>query len=119
MVDTRFQTGREKTGGRTKKLKTQVKDWIKDNPGAVGELLQKLYERGMDGDKDCAIYVIDRIQGRPRQSLDARVSKEIILTADDYELIAQLLASDTKLITEGKNGQDSEGQDEALQGQEA
>ena len=45
-----FEKGREKTGGRTKGVKTQVKDFIKEYPQAVEALMVMLYERGIEGD---------------------------------------------------------------------
>ncbi|MBE3144418.1 MAG: hypothetical protein IMZ61_10920 [Planctomycetes bacterium] len=38
-------------------------------------------------DKDSLIYLIDRVLGRPRQEIDARIkATHLVLSADDYEL---------------------------------
>ena len=78
-----FEKGRKKTGGRQKKLKTQVKDWIKEHPYAVAALMEVLYEKGIKGDRECAMYVIDRIKGKPTSKigLDEDTGKQIALAA--------------------------------------
>ncbi|KKN09085.1 hypothetical protein LCGC14_1049960 [marine sediment metagenome] len=66
-----FQPG-NKIGakGRPKKIKSQVKDWIQEHPYAVAELMQALYEAGIEGDTESAKYVIDRIKGKPTAHTD-------------------------------------------------
>ena len=125
--------------GRKPSSKTLLKRWESNNPLAVAELMQVLYEAGITqrvitcpqckerieinsiGDTESAKYVIDRLKGRPHQSIDQRTSLNISLTADDYardRLIAQEIG--IKLLIEGGvNGQDSQGEDAALPGEEA
>ena len=71
-------------------LKTQFKDWLEDNPRAYDELMTMLYKKGIDGDKDAAQYVIDRLKGRPHQSQDIRVKAVPDFTAEDYEDLDRL-----------------------------
>lgn len=60
--------------GRPKKVKTQVKDWIKAHPFAVSALMQSLYDEGIKGDREAAIYIIDRIKGKPTQQTALDIS---------------------------------------------
>jgi len=64
--DTKFQPGWKGGPGRPPKLKTQVKNFIKEHPYAVETLMTVLYEAGIKGDRESAIYVIDRIKGKPK-----------------------------------------------------
>ena len=41
-------------------------------------------------DKEAAIYLLDRVLGRPRQEIDQRVKAAIMVTADEYELAIRL-----------------------------
>ena len=61
--------GKREGAGRPPKLKTQVKDFIKEYPQAVEELMVTLYELGIKGDIEAAKYVIDRIKGKPKATL--------------------------------------------------
>ena len=56
---------------------------------SLPELADKLMERAKAGDKDCLMYVFDRILGKPRQEIDQRV-RGIIMTVSADE-IAQLV----------------------------
>ena len=85
-----FQKGNKLGKGQPKKLKTQIKDFIKAYPNAVATLMQILYEKGIEGDKDAATYVIDRIEGKPKISVDSRVKHELEFTAEDIWGIRQL-----------------------------
>ena len=83
MSDTRFKLGNPGGPGAPKKLKTQVKDRIKEHPYAVAALMQVLYDKGIDGDRECAMYVIDRIKGKPTSKigLDEDTGKQVALAA--------------------------------------
>ena len=91
--------------GPRKKLTTQYDEWIKDNPIKVATLLDILYQKGLNGDKDAAIYVIDRVLGRPRQAIDASIKGEILITPDMRVLAAremlEIREEETKLLKEG------------------
>lgn len=45
-------------------------------------IFQQLIDKAMAGDKEAAIYLIDRRMGRPHQSIDQRIKGEINITAD-------------------------------------
>jgi hypothetical protein len=42
------------------------------------------------GDREAQIYLLDRVMGRPRQEIDARVSAEVSLAPGDYARLALL-----------------------------
>ena len=50
----------------------------------LDELLEVLVEKGAAGDKECAIYCVDRVLGRPRQELDQRLKAEPVPNASQY-----------------------------------
>ncbi len=56
---------------------------------SLPELADKLMERAKEGDKDCLMYVFDRILGKPKQEIDQRV-RGIIMSVSADE-IAQLV----------------------------
>jgi len=65
-----FQKGHKFGKGRPKSKKHQVDDWVKAHPYAVAELMQALYDKGIQGDRESAMYVIDRIKGKPKQQTE-------------------------------------------------
>ena len=108
-----FEKGNKLGKGRPKKIKAQVKDWIEAHPYAVAELMQVLYEQGIDGDAEAAKYIIDRVKGRPKQAIDQTVRGQILITPDMRALAARELieikAEETKLLSIDK-------EDDAVQG---
>jgi hypothetical protein len=43
------------------------------------EIFQILIDKALAGDKECAIYLVDRVLGRPRLSIDANTKVEVAL----------------------------------------
>ena len=77
-------TGVKGRSGPRKKRETQYDDWIRANPGKIVSLLEVLCDKGLDGDREAAIYVIDRVLGRPRQEIDQRVKVlQLSVSGDD------------------------------------
>jgi len=70
----------------------------KDLPEIIAVLIQK----AKDGDKDCAIYVCDRLLGRPKQEIDARMKAQVVtITPDEYELATRIaLAEQQRLLAQ-------------------
>lgn len=69
--------------GRPPGKATQYKRWLEQNEHKIAELLNKLYEMGTNGDREAAIYVINRFAGTPKQTVDSR-SINVSFTPDDY-----------------------------------
>ena len=70
--------------GRKPTRITEYKQWFDENPGKIVDLLEMLYQRAMtDQDREAAIYIIDRVAGKPKQSIDQRTIN-IDFTPDDY-----------------------------------
>ncbi len=62
---------------------------------------QCLVDNIKNGKLEAAIYLIDRVEGRPRQEIDNRIKAQIIISPDDYELaIRQVKAAEAKLLTD-------------------
>ena len=106
-----FEKGNKLGKGRPKKIKAQVKDWIEAHPYAVAELMQVLYEQGIEGDREAATYIIDRVKGRPKQAIDQTVKGQILITPDMRALAAkemlELEAEETKLLNTTMGKEDS------------
>jgi hypothetical protein len=96
-------TGKKGRSGRKRLPEKDVKEAIEALSADVPQLFEKLKTvalgmpivcpecgkeiPGAKPDKDSLIYLIDRVLGRPRQEIDARVKGTMLmLTADDYEM---------------------------------
>ena len=98
-----FEKGRQKTGGRGKSTKTQVKDFIKEHPYAVETLMQTLYEKGIKGDREAAMYIIDRIKGKPKATLGIAEEDKELLTAATVLEFYKLMDTHRKALQEGQD----------------
>ncbi len=113
-----FEKGGKPGPGRPKKKSTQVKDWIQAHPYAVSELMQALYEAGVEGDTESAKYVIDRIKGKPTAHTDITTDGEELgvgLVTKIYQLMAareRELGTGRKLLYGGENEREAEGTSE-------
>ncbi len=105
-----FQPGNKLGKGRPKKLKTQVKDFIKEHPYAVETLMKILYEKGIAGDRECAMYIIDRIKGKPKATLGIAEEDKDLLTAATVLAFRRMMDAQNLL---------KEGSQDAIQGQGA
>lgn len=102
-----FQKGHKFGKGRPKKIQTQVKDWAKEHPYAVAELMQALYDKGIQGDAESAKYVIDRIKGKPKQQTDIDIKGQVLITPDMRVLAAkemlEIKVEESKLLIGGSD----------------
>ena len=64
------------------------------------EIIAKLVEKAKNGDKDCAIYILDRVLGRPHQSIDARIKGDIEVNADKLRLAIEKAAEYQRITLE-------------------
>ena len=71
-------------GGPKPGIKKQLDEELKANPERVLALMLKLYEKGLAGDVNSAIYYIDRVMGKPTSinKIDASIS-QFLFTPDD------------------------------------
>ena len=106
--------------GRKPGRKTLIKRWDKDNPLAVAQLMEVLYQAGLEevgircphcnnkvvvsklADKDCAMYVVDRLRGRPRQEIDQRVKVlQLSVSGDDLARLQLQYEEAERLLLDG------------------
>jgi hypothetical protein len=93
---------RKPGGGRKKKPSTIIEEAlnrvrVEELPG----LLEVLIAKAKGGDRDSAIYLLDRVLGRPAQSIDNRVKVQLAYSADDYQAaIRDVTDAEVKLLTE-------------------
>jgi len=86
-----FQPGNKLGKGRPKKKSTIIKEFAKAHPMAVDALMEMLYNLAMKkSDKEAAQYIIDRLKGRPHQSIEQTIKGQITITPGDLKL--QVLA---------------------------
>lgn len=84
--------------GPRKQQSTLVNEALARIDQRLPDIFESLIKKAVEGDKDAAIYLIDRRLGRPHQSIDQRVKGVILFTADDYELMSRPQAEEQKLI---------------------
>ncbi len=102
MPDTRFKKGNKFGKGRPPKLKTQVKDFFKEHPYAVETLMLTLYEKGIEGDRESAMYIIDRIKGKPKVTVGMdEEDKKLVSIATILEF-RRLMDQERSQIEEGE-----------------
>lgn len=113
-----------KGSGPRKKDVTLLKEALKTAEGRIGEILGAMVNKALGHyecpncghviekcpvcghpvhivqDKDCAIYVVDRVMGRPRQEMDMRVKGKVTFTAEELRVIESSGSEDQKLIDE-------------------
>ena len=84
--------------GRKKKESTTIKELYDKN---AYEIAEKMIEMALKGDKDCLKHCDDRIHGRARQEIDAKIHAIASMTPEDYELATrQALIEEQKLLSE-------------------
>lgn len=76
-------------------------------------IFQVLIDKALAGNAECAIYLVDRKMGRPRQEIDARIRSVISFTPDDYELMGRvrthkIAVEPIPLLTEPNNNINNE-----------
>ncbi len=86
--------------GRRKNFKHQIYDAINNVDANIGEIFQTLIDKAKGGDKECAMYLVDRVMGRPRQEIDQRVKAMVIVSPDDYEMAVRVAIADEKKLLE-------------------
>ncbi len=96
-----FQKNNKLGRGQPKKLRTQVKDFIKEYPQAVEELMKVLYDQGIAGDIEACKYVIDRIKGKPKVTVGIDEEDKELLTAATVLAFRKLM--DEKQLEEGES----------------
>ena len=89
--------------GRKAKRITEYNRYVKrelERGGKLVDLIDKLVEMGLKGDREACIYVIDRIFGRPRQEIDQRVKQlNLNVTGDELaQLRRQVLLDQQKQL---------------------
>jgi hypothetical protein len=75
-------SGKKGRSGRQKRAVELARSRGKDDALShvrrrLPEILQVLADKAAAGDKECAIYLVDRVLGRPRIELDQRMKAEI------------------------------------------
>lgn len=86
--------------GRPKGYHTRLTNAIAIMEKELPALATTLMDKAKAGDKDCLIYVFDRILGKPRQEIDQRVRGIIMsVSADEIaQLVLQTQAEQRRLL---------------------
>lgn len=77
-------SGKPGRSGRRKKPSTLINEALALNDQNFPAIFQIIIDKALKGDKECAIYLVDRRLGRPHQSIDNRISAKIPVTAEAY-----------------------------------
>ena len=71
--------GKKGRSGRKKAISTLMAEAIDRVDQRLPEIFQILIDKALAGDKECAIYLVDRVLGRPRLSVDTNTKLEFKL----------------------------------------
>lgn len=91
-------SGTKGHSGRRPKAVTSLREEAEKYPGRALQLLESIYERGLAGDKDCAIYYCDRMLGKPKQQIDMDARMTLEPSPDQYAIAARLIAQSQCLL---------------------
>jgi hypothetical protein len=114
-------SGKKGRSGRKRLPEKDVKEAIEALSADVPQLFEKLKAvalglpitcpecgkevPGARPDKDALVYLIDRVLGRPRQEIDARVKSTVLmLTADDYEIATRTAVIEQQAVLDSVSG---------------
>ena len=108
-----FQQG-NKLGGRPPKIKTQIKRFIEQYPGAVEELMIRLYQMGLKGDREACIYMVDRFEGKPRAATDINISGLETLGTATVREIFRIARGEVLELKEGEIALQGQGESQGV-----
>jgi len=63
-----------------------------------------LYEMGIEKDREAAMYIIDRIKGKPKAIQDIHIDAELV-SAETVREFRRLVDAEPKLLQEGSQEQ--------------
>ena len=109
-----FQKGHPPMGGRPKKKITIIKDFVKAHPYAVEELMNTLYEAGVKGDRESAMYIIDRLRGKPRSATDINISGLETLGTATVREIFKIARGEVLELKEGEFALQGQGESQGV-----
>lgn len=111
--------GKREGAGRPPSKNTVIKRLLDKHPNAYEELLSQEYDKAIKGNSESARYVMDRLRGRPHQSIDQRLKGSLDMTADELlQAEDQARLESTKLLENVDYKLLPEGEDDILKGKE-
>ena len=75
--------GKRENSGRKPSTTTIIRNFLEEHPDCEAEMLEILYNKALSGHVESADKVLDRVKGKPKQSIDQR-NLNVTFTADDY-----------------------------------
>ena len=75
--------------GRTKSYHNLLEEARKISEAALPEIIQGLIDKAKQGDKDCLIYMANRVLGAPKQAIESK-NLNLSLSGDDISKLQQL-----------------------------
>ena len=102
--------GKVGRSGRKKVASTLINEALEQVDQHIPELFNKLIEKGLQGDKECLIYLIDRRMGKPKAQTDIDLTGGEELSAGLVTQLFTILAKKRKelesesLLPEAKGG---------------
>ena len=92
--------GRKGRSGRKKAISALVNEALERVDERIPELFNKLIEKGLQGDRECLIYLIDRRLGKPKASMELEGGEE--LGAGLVVKLFQILAEKKRELESGE-----------------
>ena len=90
--------------GRKKKESTEIKELMEAEKAHTPAMIKIVRAKALAGDQKYIEIWFDRVYGRARQEIDARIQAIAAMTPEDYELATRLaLEEEQKLLLEAIN----------------
>lgn len=99
--------GKKGRSGRRKVASTLINEALERVDQRIPELFNKLVEKGLQGDRECLIYLIDRRLGKPKVQTEVDLTGGELLGAGAVVKLFQLMANRQKEIEEFKQIEES------------
>jgi len=92
--------GRKGRSGRKKVASTLVNEALERVGEHIPELFSKLIEKGLQGDRECLIYLIDRRLGKPKVQTEVDLSGGELLGAGVVVELFKMMAQRKRELEE-------------------
>ncbi len=98
MAGVKGRSGRKKSPGKA--IEDELRRAKDEDLPAI---IRAMIEKAKAGDKELMIYICDRLLGRPRQEIDAKVRAMVIaITPDEYELATRVALGEQQRLLNNK-----------------
>ena len=101
MPFTKGHSIRPRNPGRKKKESTEIKELMEAEKAHTPTMIKIVRAKALAGDQKYIEIWFDRVYGRARQEIDAKITATAAMTPEDYELATRLAQiEEQKLLSE-------------------